>query len=128
MNLFEAAPLLNLRRLDAYALAAMCAYKLKKFLHAGWCRMGRAAVRTADTHAGPGRAEEALCGQLPHFGIQVAGVGTVRVKVRDGLLQQGAIPAAMANVSSATKPLTSSPRRTSIPQSHSQLMRTSSAF
>jgi hypothetical protein len=46
-------------------------------------------VRAANLRPRFRRAKEALRGQRFHFGIQGAGVGRVRVKVRNSLLQPG---------------------------------------
>ena len=60
-------PLVNLRRLDGDALAAMGTDERDHLVHAGSRGMGRSTVRTADRHPGGRRLEQALRGQLPYF-------------------------------------------------------------
>jgi hypothetical protein len=114
--------LLNLWRRDADTLAAVGTHERDQFLHAGRCRVACTAVRATDTHAVSGRPKEALCGHRSHFGIQRASAGRFRPKCAMVCCSQSKIPATIGNVSSARRPLTLSPWRTSIPPSHSQLM------
>jgi hypothetical protein len=60
--IFEAARLLNARRLDGDALAAVGTDELDQLVNAG-SHGGSVTVRTADRHTGGRRLEEALSGR-----------------------------------------------------------------